>query len=305
VTKLAAIIDAATDADISVPSLLRKLKVVAARLDTPPLLGWVDNELSGYPGETEIPGFRGPFRTQVLTNWTGPFGSYVNNLPLPSMALPEWMRGSGGFELAFRQSISELEELSKLDDQISAPWDADAVAMVNILVDKGEVQGPPMHGMVSARRVTSSAVVKSILDNVCTRVLGVALDLEKIVPSAGEPGQPPVADPQAVNMVVNNHIYGDGNAVAVGPGASQLLGTVQKGDRDSLRRALEAAGLPVDLIAELDDAIDTDGPEQPGSRVAAVLGRIALGVGSGANQMLTGAAGGVIAQLVNTYYGLA
>ncbi|MET0996294.1 MAG: hypothetical protein ABWY20_20425 [Mycobacterium sp.] len=30
------------------PTLLRKVKVVAARLDTPPLIDWVDGELVGY-----------------------------------------------------------------------------------------------------------------------------------------------------------------------------------------------------------------------------------------------------------------
>lgn len=43
------IIRGATTDDVSVPSLLRMMKVLGARTETAVLVDWVDNELGGYP----------------------------------------------------------------------------------------------------------------------------------------------------------------------------------------------------------------------------------------------------------------
>jgi len=115
------------------------------------------------------------------------------------------MRNSG-FEISFRQSVSELEEVARLNN-VSLTWDADAVAYVNLLIEQEKVQGPnPFFALVSASRQTSPAVVRSVLDNVRTRVLDVALALERVQPDAGEPGAAP-ADLSTVNNIVNI-IYG-------------------------------------------------------------------------------------------------
>ncbi|SOJ57903.1 hypothetical protein MSIMFB_05381 [Mycobacterium simulans] len=54
-SKLSEIIDAATTDSVPFSALLRMAKVVAARMATPPLIDWVDNELGGYPGDAEVP----------------------------------------------------------------------------------------------------------------------------------------------------------------------------------------------------------------------------------------------------------
>jgi hypothetical protein len=60
-SKLTDIIDAATGETVSIGSLLRMVKVLAARVETQVLLDWVDNELGGYR-DADIPNYRGPFR---------------------------------------------------------------------------------------------------------------------------------------------------------------------------------------------------------------------------------------------------
>jgi hypothetical protein len=302
VSKLTEIIDAATGDTISIPALLRMMKVLAARTKTSFLGDWVDNELQGYPADAALPDYRGPFHTQVLSSWSGPFQSSITNLPLPSGSVPKELRDIGAFEVSFRESVSELEGLAESKTTLSYAWNADVVAVLNGEIQRGDLAPiVPMHGMVSAYRRVSTAAVQSVLDNVRTRVLDVALELESVLPGAGEPGVV-LEDSGPISYIVTNHIYGDGNAVAVGVGA---VASVQKGDRESLRRAAAAAGLSGDQIAELDEAIDgdlQDDVEKPGSRVAAFLGRLALGAASGTGQIITGAAGGVIADLVRVYY---
>jgi AbiTii len=209
VSKLSEIIDAATEETASIPSLLRKLKVVASRLETALLLDWVDNELTGYTDPDVLPPqYRGPFPTEVVAQWAGPGGSHAT-MPLPSIALPEPMR-KAPYELVFRQSVSELEKLAESDDLLMHEWHADAVARVNAMVASGQIQPEiPMGTLVHAYRRFSPALLTAILDAVRTRVLNVALDLERLVPQAGEADAPP-ADPALVQLVVTNWGQGSG-----------------------------------------------------------------------------------------------
>lgn len=103
--------------------------------------------------------------------------------------------------------------------------------------------------------------------------------------------------------MVTNNIYGSA-AVAIGPGASQLVSSVAQGDLGSLLAAALAAGLTGNGISELESAIQADGGAAPGSRVTSFLGKLAVGAGQGAGQIFTGAAGGVISELVRAYYGI-
>jgi hypothetical protein len=308
VSKLTEIVDAATGDTVSISSLLRMVKVLAARMDTPPLIDWVDNELSGYPADAPLPGYRGPFPAEVVSEWSGPFQSTQRNVPLPSIAVPQGLRDSGAFETAFRQSVSELERIAKFDKQLGSPWPADTVAQLNGEIKNGNAtQIVPMHYLVSAYQQISPALVESVLDNVRTRVLGLALDVEKVAPQAGEPGFANV-DPAGINSLVVLNIYGHGNAVALdSPGAVQRAGVVA-GDLGSLLKAVEALGLAAEDVADLEQAVrgdetDPETPEgRPGSRVRQFLGKVSLGGVKGAGQAAAGAVGNVVSALILTYY---
>lgn len=293
-----------------ISSLLRLTKVLAARISNPTLLSWVDNELNGYPPDTELPSYRGPISVAVHSDWTGPMGSYKRGMPLPSAVVPKQLR-SDLFEAEFRQAVSELEPLALSDDMLHAAWNADAVALLNTMWDSGKLQRPlEFHGLVTAYRMISPALVRSILDTIRTRVLSVALELERIEPDAGEPGIQP-SDPTAVTYAITNNIYGHGNAVAIdSPGARQKASSVTKGDLKSLLQAASEAGLPAEDVAELEAAIQADTTDgdtelgQPGARTRAFLGRLLLITGVGAGQVATGATGSVVAELIRAYYGL-
>lgn len=307
-SKLSDIIDAATTDSVSVSALLRMVKVLAGRMDTPPLIDWVDNELGGYPGEAAVPDYRGPFATQVLTHWAGPFGAQVQNLPYPSTALPEDMRRAG-FDYTFCQSVSELERLGATRETLRAPWSADAVAILNQLMDSGDItSGVPMHGLVAAYQQISPALISSVLDQVRTRVLGLALDLEKVAPEAGEPGVT-VADAGAVNSIVNV-IYGHGNILAVDSAGAVQLGGVQVNDLQSLLTAVAELGFLPEDVEELRQAIEADEADEttpegkPGSRVAQFLGKVSLGTLKTAGQTGVQEAAKAVGKMVMTHYGM-
>jgi hypothetical protein len=216
VSKLSDIVDAATGTDeVSVATLLRMTKVIAARMETPPLIDWVDNELGGYRPGAPIPDYRGPFPTQVLSVWSGPYSSILSNVPLPSEALPEALRNIA-FEVEFRESVSQLEQLARNDGPLSYTWGTNMIGRLNAEMQQGRLHDlqriAPLHGIVSANRLVSPALIASVLDNVRTRVLELALRLEKVVPDAGEPGVT-APDPGAINSLVETYVWGQARAV--------------------------------------------------------------------------------------------
>ncbi|OMC33427.1 hypothetical protein A5739_08790 [Mycobacterium colombiense] len=308
-SKLSDIIDAATTDTVSLAALLRMTKVLAARTDTPPLIDWVDNELGGYPSDAIIPEYRGPFPTQVLTHWSGPFGAEVKNLPYPSTALPEDMR-QAGFDYTFYQAVSELERLAATQEILRAPWSAESVAILNQMMDSGYItSGVPMHGLVGAYQQITPALIVSVLDQVRTRVLSFALELEKTAPHAGEPGAA-VADASVVTHIVNTHIYGHGNVVAIDSPGAQQLGGVKVDDLESLLTAVAGLGFSPQDVAELREAIEDDKADQttpqgkPGSRVAQFLGKVTLGTLKTAGQTGIQELAKAVGKMVMAYYGI-
>ena len=61
--------------DVPVSSLLRKVKVVAARARVPALGEWVDLEQNGYGPGVELPAYRGPFVFDVVGHLAGSWGT--------------------------------------------------------------------------------------------------------------------------------------------------------------------------------------------------------------------------------------
>lgn len=307
-SQLSAIIDAATSESTSVANLLRMVKVMAARMDTPPLIDWVENELSGYGPDVPVPDYRGPFRTQVLSEWTGPFSSIARNVPLAANGVPAVLEELGGFEHTFRESVSELERLATLED-LAVRWPTEAVGLVNGAIARGEILAVVRDSvLVSAFKVSSPNRAAAAVDNVRTRVLDLALELEKVAPDAGEPGAAP-ADPATVRTIITN-IYGHGNAVAVdSPGARQLT-AVRAGDLDGLLKAAAALGLESEEVAELKDAVEGDAADaetpvgKPGGRVKRFLGKVALGGVTIASKDTLQEGVHMLGDLVRSYYGM-
>jgi hypothetical protein len=105
-------------------------------------------------------------------------------------------------------SVVELQRIAAVKDPLGMPWGADLLTRLNGETARGTVKRiVPMSGLVSANIQVTPALVESVLDSVRTRVLNLALELELLIPDAGEPGVTS-DDPGRVNYIVTAHIYG-------------------------------------------------------------------------------------------------
>lgn len=312
--RLSDVIDAATGGTVAVADLLRMTKVLAARMNTPPLLDWVDHELAGYPRDAALPEYRGPFPVGVTSEWSGPFSSVLHNVPIPPSAVPQELRDAGAFVIEWRESVSEVQRLSQVDEPLHFPWPTDVVGRLNQQMRRGDLKAlqgiAPMHGIVRARRLVSPATASAVLDNVRTRVLSLALDLEKVMPDAGEPGAT-LTDPAAVASVINV-IYGHGNTLAIdSPGAVQMP-AIAAGDLAGLLDALAQLGCDPEDLDELGQAIRADDAEEPeaeeqrgpGPRVKTFMGKAALGGLKTAGQAGLQEGAKLLGECVRAYYGI-
>ncbi|MCW4355224.1 hypothetical protein ONR57_18120 [Hoyosella sp. YIM 151337] len=188
-TRLEGLIDDAAGDSVPVASLLRQVKVVAARMNAELLGAWVKMELDGYGPDDELPSYRGPFQSPVFGKFVGPFGLEVTQ-GIPEFSVPERFRGIDGlFGVELRQSVEQVATLVPEGDSLRLAWPSEAVAVLNTLHQKGEwVHFPEGLGLFSAWKVVPKFCVTGILDAVRTKVLDLALELERVAPKAGEPG---------------------------------------------------------------------------------------------------------------------
>jgi hypothetical protein len=295
-TLLQEVIDGASG-DEPVNRLLRKVKVIAARAEVPVLEEWVDHELGGYPEEAALPDYRGPFDVQAFGHFTGPFQSEIKNAPIPGGSFPEsfsWL-----FELEFRQPIAELESLAA-GKALHSPWPADIVAGINGMLESGEMSLYGDHRLLDAWRSVSVPQLTAIVDSVRTRVLDLALAVEKTAPEAGQAGAG-VLGPEAKQTIIT-HVYGDNPNVAVASSDFAQSVTINKGDENALRSMLLEIGLPGEMVDSLFVALQEDeagaggiGPATSGWLSAAIRTAYQLGIGTSA---------GLIANSVFAYLGL-
>ena len=90
---------------MSLSELLRRVKLLASRTNSPELATWTNQELDGYPDWEALPDYRGPLDTMVKGDFSGPFGSHQSGIEIPMTSLPEGMRTPVLFKVFVLQSV--------------------------------------------------------------------------------------------------------------------------------------------------------------------------------------------------------
>lgn len=279
----------ALDPKTSVADLLRRCQILAVRLRHEPFKAWVSHELSGYPNSSELPSYRGPFQAELKANLVGIQGLW-KDVSVPTSHIPASYRDEV-LALRFYDGVGELA--SMLDDAkrqgggyVGRRLPAELAAATPVW------QG---YNTIELSVVMSPTIISGILDQVRSKALEFALEIEAENPKAGEVVGPDPAVPIGrTNTIFQTAIWG-GN-VAVGPGAQVQ---VVQGDLGSLMRYLETAGVDAGGRRELDEAIKADG-QKPGSRVKGWLGELPFKAAASGGRIAEAA----ISAAVLHYFGL-
>jgi len=301
------ITDAAVDTSVEISTLLRKCKVLAARLGNKDFDAWVEHELNGYSSPDEVPSYRRLERVESRGNFVGMFQSSVSNISIPHSLIPEKYRDFLT-KSYFMDPISYYSNLLKSADKkggtFAENWPADLLRIFGSKIFKNM-------NCIGAWKVIPEGSIASLIDNVRNRVLSFTLKIEAEAPDAGEadPEVQPIAN-ERVTQIFNTYIQGDVTNLATGiqPTIESTQVTIVKNDLNSLKKYLSSIGLEEQDVAELTEAIDADensrNQKDFGSRVKSWLSKMVSKAGTSSWNVAKTVATQLLTEALKEYYGL-
>ena len=295
----------AVDANVDISVILRKCKVLAARLGNKEFKLWVERELNGYTSKEDLPTYR-ILHVESYGTFLGFFQSGLKNAPIPPSSIPEKFRDFVNTSymmkpISYYASLIKDNESSRGD--LRSPWPADLIATV------GSEIYEDMNLADAWQRIPSSAIA-ALLDTVRNRILSFVLEIEAEAPDAGEapPNVRPITD-ERVTQVFNTYIQGDVTSLTAG---SQTITydtkiTVVQNDLESLKQYLASLGIGAPDLKELDQAIHEDAQSgvkgDLGSKVKSWIGKMISKAGSSTWNVATSTAANILIKALSTYYG--
>ena len=300
------ITDAAVDTSVDISTLLRKCKVLAARLGNKDFDSWVEHELDGYKSPDEVPSYRILKGVQSRGNFVGMFQSSASNIPIPTSLIPEKYRDLLT-KAYFMDGVSYYSNLLGNTDKkrtFADNWPADYLLAFGSEIFENM-------NCIGAWKVIPAGSVASLLDTVRNRVLRFTLNIEAEAPDAGEtePKVQPITN-ERVTQIFNTYVQGDVTNLATGgqPVIESTQVTITKSDLNTLKNYLSTIGLDEKDITELAEAIDADETSRNqndlGSRVKSWLGKMVSKSGTSSWNVATTVATQLLIKALSQYYGL-
>jgi len=292
----------AVDASKDLSTLLRKCKLLAARLGSQQLEDWLLWESNGYPDDVRVPEYR-VWPLRVKGHFSGSFGSGIKNAPIPTVLLPKEVRES--YERYECQlSIAVVESALRKNKSGAIQVSTGDLALVlgtNVYEHQNCVQ---------AWAEFSTANLVELLNSVRNRLLDFTLAVWKAEPSAGEsPSSSATAlKPDQLTQIFNTTVYG---------GAANVLGTavestvafnVAPNNFESLRKILKNNSVSDEDIGALEAALKKDDPPSSegrfGPRVSTWIASMMKKASEGSWGVGIATGGNLLAQVISKFYGL-
>lgn len=288
---------------VPVTALLRKVLVLASKLDSNVLEDWVRHELNGYPADAELPEYR-IMELHFKGHFAGPFGARIENAPIAPHLIGSVTKAKNFTKFLARQPITTIDDSTAVREAGVMKVNFDDLALI--------LGGRIFNGYHCIQvwgEVPSMGVI-GIIEAVKTRALDFALALGKKYPVAGEIGGMTVRDEltkRDFQSIVQNTIYGN-VGVAGTANHSSVNVTVNHGNLQDLRQQLNAHGVEGSDIDELEAALKdepTIGADKKfGPKVGNWIGKMVGKAASGAWGAGLEVGSAVVQKALLAYYGL-
>jgi hypothetical protein len=261
------IIDLATTDREPVSVLLRKCLILGHRLKNERLIAWANQELKGYDSIDGLPTYR-IYSTNAKGHLSGPFGSSVTNLQIPSLLLDE-KHQHFATTVYLREPISSYEEMMRSDSEVfRCYWPADLV-----LLYQKRIRTESGCCLAQAWQDIGKNTLAQVFDAVRNRTLSLALEIRASIHGSDEAldnvsGQTAAA----IDHSVTTNIYGGVNVIASGHSnvtstVNQGSQTISVGNEEQLRDVMRHASLSEESLGALSQAIKQDGGDRIGAKV--------------------------------------
>jgi hypothetical protein len=258
---------------------------------------WANQELNGYPDPKVVPEYR-----IIPAGATGIFNAGYA-FPTITRSIPPGAMEEGHRYVA--REVRLCEPVSAYENALKAgkeyvfryDWPADILAHY-------QAEFIERHALTHAWQEVPFGAIAGMLDTIRTRVLNVALDIEREI---GETDADLKKVPDSshtverVNHIVINHIYS--GTVFQGDHQTVNVQNINVGNWEDLGKALKSRRIQDTEIAELSRAIDEDG-KALGGKVQGWIGRNAAKVWDHGLQLGTSVGTAVLTEYVKKHLGL-
>ena len=240
----------------NIAPVLLKLRLLAAKLGSKELESWIRYESEGYPNDVDIPNYR-KIPISFTANFAGAFGSGIKNAPIPNH-LVEKIAGENWVKHQFRRSISEMEFISKKQDNLYIE------ASDLILLLQGKVF--PDYTCMSVSGTFPASFLIGIQNSVRYRILEFTIQLEKSIPAVAsidfsQNKETETFDKQEVSQIFNQTIQGNFTVINSSGHNANISVTIGKGDKSSLINYLVSQSFPEDSAKEFADIVASEKPK--------------------------------------------
>jgi hypothetical protein len=259
------IIDGATGNTEPLSNLLRKCLVLSSTLKNEKLKAWAQNELNGYDERETLPPYR-IIKIIARGVFVGPFGSQLNNQPLPPGILEtehrDWARITN-----LTQPIAAYEGYDLKEGSLEVAWPPTLTALY-------QQKFYPDLVLNRAWQEIPISAIKALLDTVRNRILGFALELKEQLGTVDDKTES--LEAAKVDRSVVNIIYGGNNIIASTAATIQQAGRdiIAVGDITALIKALGNLGVEKADAEEIVRALTEDGSEGKSSLGQKTIGAI-------------------------------
>ena len=296
--------EAAVDSSIDLPTLLRKCRLLAARMRNQDLAQWVDYELNRYPSRESLPSYR-ILGAQSFGDFYDSLGNGIKSAPIPSYSVPSEVREFVTTQ-SFLVGVGEIDAMVqnfKNSPTIQLRWSSD----VSLRLGESIYAGFSCFG---AWKMVSRSAVIGILETVRNRILEFSIEIEAKISDDADMSSLAEFPQDRSQQIFQTVIYGEvGNLSYGSSGFSQTAEFhVAKNDQSSLRRFLESHEVTEKDICELVNALKEDvEPDQQGKlgkRTSEWIGKMVGKAVSGTWNVSSSAAADLLKQAILSYYGL-
>lgn len=296
----------AVDNNTDIGTVLRKCKLLAARLGSESFENWLIWESNGYPNEADLPDYR-IWPIELKGNFSGPYGTGMRNAPIYKISIPQAAQDIWK-SFSCRQSISSLEQLLAVEGRAGTfkvnTGNLAVLLSTNVYSNQNCIEA---WGEVSYTHVIE------VVNSVRNKVLDFTLAVWKEYPEAGEIDNTSTngISPSTVTHIFNTTVNGGSANLIAAANSSTFtfnVDSVEKGSYASLESVLKESEISEEDLQELKVAIAEE-PELSedkkfGPKVASWMGKMVAKAADGGWTVSAGAAGNILAEVLSKFYGL-
>ncbi|MBC8165332.1 MAG: hypothetical protein H7Y20_05600 [Bryobacteraceae bacterium] len=224
---------AATDSSVDISTVLRKAKILAARLQNEDFEAF-NQELNGYEDVNSLPPCR--ILPVMATADLSDGYRFWNGAPVMASFLPEklkWWAETSSMKDPIAAIASMAESDGKGETQVQVRWPQE-------LAVKYGAKGYNNFECLGARQIIGRNALVGLVDSVRNRILEFALKIEKENPDAGEaPVNAPPVPPEKLEPIVHNIFYGNVGNVAQASHHVRQTATINMDSRELARLLTE------------------------------------------------------------------